>query len=329
MIKVIFLTNTIIMKKFLSIAAIALLGIAYTQAADVTALYVIGPAGTVVNGTTLPDWKMLEAVKVDLNRGKFTMDCQNISVIGVSDKSVDTEDWGNWQTGLWSLAAPLTSADLGNAVALEGPGNKNFELPWKGDWKLEFSSDLKTVTCTTTTPEPETTYYLVGDGNLGWSASDTYMFTKAEDGTYWLDVTEENKIQGVDGGNVANINIIRNGEWNAWWGCQARPIEPSENAMEWQWMTNADADSFCFAAGVSYTGSIKFVEPETMDSNSAAMVTFYPTVVEHPVSGITSIMHDEAAPVYYDLNGVRISHAHPGSICIVRQGSKVYKHIAR
>lgn len=188
------------MKKFLSFAAVALLGLTYSQAADVTALYVIGPAGTVVNGNTLPDWKMLEAVKVELNRGKFTMECQNLSVIAVSDKSVETEDWGNWKTGLWSLAAPLTSADLGKAVALEGPGDKNFELPWKGDWKLEFSSDLKTVTCTTTTPEPETTYYLVGDGNIGWSASDTYKFTKAEDGTYWLDVTEEHKIQGVDGG---------------------------------------------------------------------------------------------------------------------------------
>ena len=317
------------MKKLLSFAAVALLGLTYSQAADVTALYVIGPAGTVVNGNTLPDWKMLEAVKVDLNRGKFTMECQNLSVIAVSDKSVETEDWGNWQTGLWAPAAPLTSADLGNAVALEGPGAGNFELPWKGDWKLEFSSDLKTVTCTTTTPEPETTYYLVGDGNIGWNASDTYKFTKAEDGTYWLDVTEEHKIQGVDGGNIANINIIRNGEWNAWWGCQTRPIEPSETAMEWKWMANGDADSFCFAAGVSYTGSIKFVEPATLDSNSIAMVTFYPTIVGRPGSGVTSIMHDETVPVYYDLNGVRISNPRPGTICIVRQGTKVYKHIAR
>ena len=143
------------MNKFLSLMACALVG--FSASAAVTSLYVAGPSTTTVNGVTLGNWDIVNTVEVTVNRGKFTLNCENMDIIAISDKKLSVESWGDWMTGLWAPATPITEADLGKAVALAGPGNANFQVPWKGDWKIEIAQDLSTVTVTTTTPKPETT----------------------------------------------------------------------------------------------------------------------------------------------------------------------------
>ena len=134
------------MKKLFTLIATAFLCL--TASAQVTSLYIAGAKGTVINGQTLADWDIVNTIEVKLDRGKFTLDCKDLTTIAISDKKLSTVDWGWWQTGLWS--AEIKEANIGQPVDLVGPGNMNFTAPWKGDWELVLSSDLKTITATTT-----------------------------------------------------------------------------------------------------------------------------------------------------------------------------------
>ena len=140
------------MNKILSLMACALVG--FSASAEVTSLYVAGPSTTTVNGVALGDWDIVNTVEVTVNRGKFTLNCENMDLIAISDKKLSVVSWGDWMTGLWAPAASITENDLGKPVALAGPGNANFQVPWNGDWKIEIAQDLSTVTVTTTTPKP-------------------------------------------------------------------------------------------------------------------------------------------------------------------------------
>ena len=120
-----------------------------TTSPQFTSLYIAGAKGTVINGQTLADWDIVNTIEVQLDRGKFTLDCKDLTTIAISDKKLSTANWGDWMTGLWS--AEIKEANIGQPVDLVGPGNMNFTAPWKGDWKLVLSSDLKTITATTTT----------------------------------------------------------------------------------------------------------------------------------------------------------------------------------
>lgn len=154
------------MKKLFTLIATAFLCL--TASAQVTSLYIAGAKGTVINGQTLADWDIVNTIEVQLNRGKFTLDCKDLTTIAISDKKLSTASWGDWMTGLWS--AEIKEANIGQPVDLVGPGNMNFTAPWKGDWKLVISSDLKTITATTTTTKPETTYHLVVMASLDGTA---------------------------------------------------------------------------------------------------------------------------------------------------------------
>lgn len=310
------------MKKLFAIAAIT--ASAMSAHADITTLYIAGPAETTINGKALGNWDIVNTLEVTLNRGKFTLDCKNLSQIGISDKKLSSESWGDWGTGLWSMTAAFTENDLGKPMPLAGPGAGNFIAPWKGDWKLEISSDLKTVTLTTTTPKPETTYHLVGDNPIGWGASDKWKFEKETDTVYWLDVTDDKKITGPTG----NINIIQNSSWEVWWGANSKPITASESASEWIWQANGTGKSF--EDGQSYTGTIRLEVPSEIASGCKAKVTFFPTIVDHISggSGVSGITADEdATEEYYNLQGIRIAEPQKGIIYIVRKGSKVSKAI--
>ena len=307
------------MNKFLSLMACALVG--FSASAAVTSLYVAGPSTTTVNGVTLGNWDIVNTVEVTVNRGKFTLNCENMDLIAISDKKLSVESWGDWMTGLWAPATPITEADLGKAVALAGPGNANFQVPWKGDWKLEIAQDLSTVTVTTTTPKPETTYHLVGD--FSWSPIDKYKFEKETDTVYWLDITEALPA-------TKYLNIMRNSSWNEWWAPTVAPIVAGETAVEWMWQTNHGGDAEAVPDGSNYTGSIRLETPAEITTGCSVQVTFYPTIREHN-SGVADAMVEEqnVKAEYFNLQGVKILNPQSGQLYIVRRGASVSKEIAK
>ena len=63
------------MKKLFTLIATAFLCL--TASAQVTSLYIAGAKGTVINGQTLADWDIVNTIEVQLNRGKFTLDCKD------------------------------------------------------------------------------------------------------------------------------------------------------------------------------------------------------------------------------------------------------------
>ena len=307
------------MNKFLSLMACALVG--FSASAAVTSLYVAGPSTTTVNGVTLGNWDIVNTVEVTVNRGKFTLNCENMDLIAISDKKLSVESWGDWMTGLWAPATPITEADLGKAVALAGPGNANFQVPWKGDWKLEIAQDLSTVTVTTTTPKPEATYHLVG--GFSWSPLYKYKFEKETDTVYWLDITEALPATHY-------VNILRNSSWNEWWAPTVAPIVAGETAVEWMWQTNHTDDVLAVPDGSNYTGSIRIETPAQITMGCSLQVTFYPTIREHN-SGVADAMVEEqnVKAEYFNLQGVKILNPQSGQLYIVRRGANVSKEIAK
>lgn len=306
------------MKKIFTLAVLA--SACLTANADVTTLYIAGTAGIEINGQTLGDWDIVNTLQVPLNRGKFVLDCKNLGTIAISDKSMSSADWGAWATGLWT--ADITEANVGTPVELKGPGAGNFSAPWKGDWKLEISSDLKTITATTTTPKPEDFYNLVGDGVVGWSATDAYKFVKEGD-AYWLDITAEKSFSG----KLDNMNILKNADWSAWWGLSVKPLVASNEAGEWAWMANGEGS--VLEEGQSYTGTIKLVPPTEAVAGSVCLVTFYPEIIDHNSTSVAVVDAENGAAEYYNLQGVRIGNPEKGQICIVRRGGNVSKTVIK
>ena len=299
--------------------ACALVG--FSASAEVTTLYVAGSSATTVNGVTLGDWDIVNTLEVTAQYGKFTLNCENMDIIAISDKKLLEVNWDEWKTGLWSPAIPITEDNIGTAVPLYGPADANFIVPWKGDWKLEIAQDLSTVTVTTTTPKPETTYHLVGD--FSWSPLDKYKFEKETDTVYWLDITETLP-------STKYINIMRNSSWNEWWAPTVAPIVAGETAVEWMWQTNHGGDAEAVPDGSNYTGSIRLETPAEITTGCSVQVTFYPTIREHN-SGVADAMVEEqnATAEYFNLQGVKIAAPQSGQLYIVRRGANVSKEIAK
>ncbi len=307
------------MNKFLSLMACALVG--FSTSAEVTTLYVAGSSATTVNGVTLGDWDIVNTLEVTAKYGKFTLNCENMDLIAISDKKLSEVDWDEWKTGLWSPAIPITEDNIGTAVPLYGPADANFQVPWKGDWKIEIAQDLSTVTVTTTTPKPDATYHLVG--GFSWSPLDKYKFEKETDTVYWLDITEALPATHY-------VNILRNSSWNEWWAPTVAPIVAGETAVEWMWQTNHGGDAEAVPDGSNYTGTIRLETPAEITTGCSVQVTFYPTIREHN-SGVADALVEEqnVKAEYFNLQGVKILNPQSGQLYIVRRGANVSKEIAK
>ena len=307
------------MNKFLSLISFSL--VVFYASAEVTTLYVAGASATTVNGVTLGDWDIVNTLEVTAKYGKFTLNCENMDLIAISDKKLSEVDWDEWKTGLWSPAIPITEDNIGTAVPLYGPADANFQVPWKGDWKIEIAQDLSAVTVTTTTPKPDATYHLVG--GFSWSPLDKYKFEKETDTVYWLDITEALPA-------TKYLNIMRNSSWNEWWAPTVAPIVAGETAVEWLWQTNHGGDAEAVPDGSNYTGSIRLETPAEITTGCSVQVTFYPTIREHN-SGVADALVEEqnVKAEYFNLQGVKILNPQSGQLYIVRRGASVSKEIAK
>lgn len=305
------------MKKFLSLFVGALVSMSAT--AQVTTLYIAGPAATKINGQALNDWDLSNPLEIEAENGYFTLDCQDVTQYGFAISDMKTTDWGEWPSHRYAPSAAFTKADLGKEIQLYGPGTGDFIPLWEGDWKLVISEDLSTVTVTTTTAPVAATYHLVG--SFGWEAKDEYEFKPEEgvDDVYWLDITTPLTSEMV--------NIIRNKGWDQWWAPGVAPIAIGETANEWIWQTNPTGDALN-----NYTGTMRLEVPAAITNGCSVYVTCYPTIRQHvsdTPSGIKeNLITEDVSAEYFNLQGVKITNPQKG-IYIVRRGNKVTKEVIR
>lgn len=313
------------MKKLLSLS-VGVLICSGIQAQDVTTLYVAGCEGTVINGQTLGAWDIANPLDVEAKDGYFVLDCKNVQQYGFGISDLKTSDWAVWPSHIYGPSATYTKADLGKELPLYGPGAANFQPLWPGDWKLVISQDLSTVTVTTTTAAPASTYHLVGSFNE-YACQDNYQF-EAEDGVdnvFWLDITTPL--------TSSILNILRNKGWAEWWTPETTPLSVGETANTWLWhddwldKSNPRADAL-----TDYTGTMRLEVPDDITNGCSVAVTCYPDIREHkstPSTGLVENMITEDAPAeYFSLQGIKALNPGKG-IYIVRRGNKVTKEVIR
>jgi hypothetical protein len=114
-------------------------------------------------------------------------------------------DWDAFNAGAYGCKY---GKEPGKAVELEAGYTENIVCPWPGDYRIEVSGDLKTITLTTDTPNPNpggpTKVYLRGEMN-GWGAPAEWEMTYAE-GSYYFNCTGEQMVLAGQTFKIADAN---------------------------------------------------------------------------------------------------------------------------
>ncbi len=301
------------MNKFYAIAAAALMA-ASAYAQDGAPLYVTGGAIDESEGAVSPwgisNWNAEDPAELTFAEGKYTGEFKGITMFKISTAK---GDWDAFNAGAYGCKY---GKEPGKAVELEAGYTENIVCPWPGDYRIEVSGDLKTITLTTDTPNPNpggpTKVYLRGEMN-GWGAPAEWEMTYAE-GSYYFNCTGEQMVLAGQTFKIADANWT---EIN--YGVEEGAIVIQDDVAIWE-PNGKDAK---FEA--DWNGGMKC----TIQEDGAALAEFSSTAIDIPASGIADIeASDNAAPVYFNLQGVRVANAENG-LYIVKQGSKVSKVLVK
>ena len=293
------------MKKFYTLAAAAVLA----MGASAQTLYLCG------QGEGLA-WTPDAPMEVALDGDNYTVTIKNLSSFKISTAK---GTWDEFNAG--AVTCALTEDKLGTAIELTA-GDGNINTPWEGEYTLVVNKEVTTLTATTTTEKPSgfPKIYLRGEMNE-WGAPDAWQMETSDGIVFWFDCQGETVIP-----NGTKFKIADAGWANYNYGA-GDAITPFEEALVW----NAGGDDGVMATddGESYTGTIK---AEIPTPGEAAMVTVFPTIVEHGNGGTGAVdnveISDNAAAEYYNLQGVRVANPENG-LYIVRRGAKTTKVLVK
>lgn len=301
------------MKKFYAIAAAAFMA-AGAMAQDGAPLYITGGAIDETEGAVSPwgvsNWNPEDPAELTFADGKYTGEFKGITMFKISTAK------GSWDAFNGGAYGCNYGDEPGKAVELEAGYSKNIVCPWPGDYKIEVAGDLKTITLTTETPNPNpsggaTEVFLRGEMN-GWGSPEEWKMTYV-DGTYYFNCTGEQVILAGQTFKIADA---------AWtkvnYGVEEGAVVIQDDAAIWV----SDGKDAKFEA--DWKGGVKF----TIQEDGTALAEFSSTAVEIPESGIADVVVSDEAPVYFNLQGVRVANAENG-LYIVKQGSKVSKVLVK
>jgi len=281
------------MKKFL----LALSAVFVAVAANAQ-LYICG-AGTI--GETALGWDPINPYVAQATDGIYEFTIKGTSQIKMSTAiGVTGDGWAEFNGGAVGIAMVVPNET--NTIDAFGD---NTCFPWEGDWTVKVDLDKMTLVATTTTPKPEgfTKLYLAG---------------KIEGFTTEWGFTEENEFKTTDGilYTIDSVKFAAGNEfkvagkgWNPNYG-GAHTIYPGTKVI----LEKSDNPANMKMSSVPYTGKVSF-NAETLE------------FVLGELAGIESIEADSnVAPVYYNLQGVRVENAQNGLFIEVR-GNKAVKVI--
>lgn len=263
-------------------------------------------------------WTPETPMTVELKDGAYTTTINNLTQFKVSTVM---GDWDTFNGG--ALTASLTEESVGNAVELT-LGTQDIMVPWKGDWTITVPADLSTITVTTTTPKPtgNAVIYLRGGMNE-WGTSEAWQMETADGKTYWFDCQGETMIP-------AGVEFkIADADWGAINYTAGSEIMPGESETEpefAEWVYNNSVNT---TLADDYTGTIMAVLPEVLaNKDYPLMVAFFPVIKEHTTGVADVVVDNNVAPVYYNLQGVRVAQPENGLFIVVR-GNKVAKELVK
>ncbi|MBD5290412.1 MAG: hypothetical protein HDS26_06990 [Bacteroides sp.] len=293
------------MKKFYAFAAAALMSAA-AFAQDGAPLY--------ITGANIPDstgeWNAEAPEQFEYVDGQYVFEGVNLTQFKISTAC---GDWDTFNAGCYGCSY---GKEPGVAVALEAGNDSNISTPWKGDYKIVVAGDLSTITMTTDTPQPAegpTAVYVRGDMN-GWGAEAEWQFEALNDQVYKFVMAEGqvislgetfkfadadwNEINVGGDGNPLLIdfpNVVFNG------GNPANfSLEEEFNGVIW------------LGLGVGEDG-VSMTELSTDKE-------YVPEWGEVGENSVNTIAAENAAALYFNLQGVRVANPENGLYIVVKDG---------
>lgn len=294
------------MKKFYAFAAATLMAVA----ANAQTLYICGAGDGLA-------WDPSSPAEMPVVDGNFVMEVTNLTQFKLSTVAGSWDDFNGGALGCNYGEVP------GVTVELEEGNDNNIEAPWKGDYTITVSGDMKTITLTTETPNPGPQLpelYLRGDMN-SWGAPEEWKFETLSMTTFKFVCGEDQSIKVGEGFKVADA------DWNKYnFGAGDDPT------------ILLDMDNEIFAGGSSgnlaleeeFNGVVYFVIDLNGEGSNYLFLSndkdAKPEWVEN--NAVATVGVDNAAPVYYTLQGVKVANPANG-IYVVVKGGKASKTVIK
>ncbi len=298
------------MKKFytLALAAIAALSV------NAQSLYMVG------DGEGL-GWDPENPLEAALADGSYTFEVKELAKFKISTEKGGWDDAFNPN----GVNIMLTKDNLGQEIDVTKGASADIATPWVGDYKIVINADLTKAVVTTTTPAPEgpTVIYFRGDMN-NWGNDDaeqgivgaeelakwqfTFVSTDEQGDHYTFTCKDGQMIEAGQSFKIADA------KW-----AKVNYSAGTEIALD---------DVSLWKAGIQenttlaedWNGTCTIIVPADPTLDAPVMFTN-----ENSGDGVESIEADNnAAPVYYNLQGVRVANAENG-LFIVKKGNKVSK----
>lgn len=280
------------MKKFYAFAAAALLA----TAANAQNLYVTG-AGEFANG----EWNAETPDEFSFVNGQYEIEIANLTQLKIS---TECGDWDTFNSGVLGCEY---GKEPGVAVALEPGYDANIACPWKGDYKVVVSGDMSTITLTTTTPPPSgpVTIYLRGDMN-GWGAEEAWALTPVTENIWKFVFAEEQQIAPGDGFKIADADW---NEYNAGGDGTPASLDLDYEIFNGGNPANITIDETC--NGVLWFGmNIDGQNWMYLSNDKDATPDWYEGGDDQ--NGVAAVAVANEAPVYFNLQGVRVANPENG-----------------
>lgn len=301
------------MKKIYALAAVACMALA-ANAQNGAPLYATG-AGDFAGGT----WAPATPDEFTYADGVYTLNVANLTQLKISTVSgADAED--AWAAFNGAALTCVYGDAIDVAVALE-PGDANIATPWKGDYTITVAGDLSTITLHTDTPEPPkgaTPIFLRGDMN-SWGAPAEWELKPLEgnEGVYTMTCGEGMLIA------VGESFKIADADWNKInLGGGSDTVVPLD--ADFQVFGGTDPANLTLAAewnGVAYLDLRTEGEFYFWISNDKTAV---PADWDLNLGGVAGVeIEENAAPVYYNLQGVQVAQPENGLYIVVKGGKAV------
>lgn len=295
------------MKKIYALAAAAFMA---TSAMAATPLYITGANTEGVDVTFENKWSVDEggAVEIPFDGTNYVIELKNLTAFTLF-KTLG--DWDNDHLTCQYGEKPGVVVDLED-------GKDNIVTPWLGDYTVTVSGDMKTLTLATNSPKPAQHVYLRGGMN-GWGAPEEWEMTPIdkEQMTFKFTCSGEQQIVPGEEFKVADASW---GKYN--FGALA---DDEGNADDLTMDIEADLDYNSGANlkvdeiwnGVCY---FSYFTKQIVMSNDKEFECPFPLQngEEGAVAGINA--ENNAAPVYYNLQGVQVNNVENGLYIVVKNG---------
>lgn len=288
------------MKKFYAFAAAALLA----TAANAQTLYICG------NGDGLA-WDPFNPAQMTYENGEFTYECTNLVSFKLSTNSGDWDAENGFNSGVLGCSY---GDQPGVAVPLEQGFSNNIDTPWTGDYKIVVSGDMSTITLFTETPNPgpqAPVLYLRGDMN-GWNADEAWQLEALSNTILKFTCAEDQQIAAGESFKIADaswgkLNYGAGDESVTMIGVETPIFNGSNNNMSVE-----EAFNGVLWVNLDIDGEAYFI----LDNDKE----FVPEWEGIDPNAVNTIEISNEAPVYFNLQGVRVANPANGIYVKVLNG---------